>query len=139
MAPEENRETVFTERVKEPTPEEIPIDVPYDVSRDEVIIKVPQVFNNLDSAYAYPNPAYKDKGHNEIIFEKLTTDKQVTLKIYTLAGELVIEKEKEKVTNNYIKWNLKNKDNEQVASGIYIYFLRDPSGSTKRGKVGVIK
>ncbi|MEW6095334.1 MAG: gliding motility-associated C-terminal domain-containing protein [bacterium] len=69
----------------------------------------------------------------------MTTDKQVTLRIYNLAGELVLEKQKDNIYDSQIKWNLKNKDNEDVASGIYIYFLRDVNGSIKKGKIGVIK
>ncbi|MEW6095335.1 MAG: dockerin type I domain-containing protein [bacterium] len=52
---EENRETMFIER----TGQEQPIDQHPEVSPDEIIIKVPAVFNNLEKALVYPNPAYK--------------------------------------------------------------------------------
>ncbi|MEW6096906.1 MAG: T9SS type A sorting domain-containing protein [bacterium] len=129
---EENRETMFIERIGE----EQPVDQQPEVLPDEITIKVPAVFNNLEKALVYPNPAYKGQ---EVTFTQITTDKQVTLRIYNLAGELVIEKQKEKERDSQIKWNLKNKDNEHVASGIYIYFLRDVNGSIKKGKVGVVK
>ncbi|MEW6617771.1 MAG: right-handed parallel beta-helix repeat-containing protein, partial [bacterium] len=115
---EENRETKFIERIGQ----EQPVDQQPEVLDEEIIIKVPAVFNNLEGALVYPNPAYKGQ---EVTFDQLTTDKQITLRIYSLAGELVFEKS----GMNEIKWNLKNKDNEDVASGIYIYFLKDELGS----------
>ncbi|MEW6095350.1 MAG: right-handed parallel beta-helix repeat-containing protein [bacterium] len=122
---EENRQTMFIERTD--GDDQIP-----EVSPDEVIINVPHVFNDLNNVLVYPNPAYKGQ---EVIFDQLTTDKQITLRIYSLAGELVFENS----GMNKIKWPLKNKDNEYVASGIYIYFLKDELGSVKKGKIGVIK
>ncbi|MEW6607161.1 MAG: choice-of-anchor Q domain-containing protein [bacterium] len=129
---EENRETMFIERIGQ----EQPVDQQPEILPDEVIIKVPAVFNNLQAALVYPNPAYKGQ---EVTFTQITTDKQVTLRIYNIAGELVIEKQKDNINDSQIKWNLKNKDNEYVASGIYIYFLKDEPGSIKKGKIGVIK
>ncbi|MEW6096901.1 MAG: T9SS type A sorting domain-containing protein [bacterium] len=123
---------MFIERIGQ----EQPIDQHPEVSPDEIIIKVPAVFNNLEKALVYPNPAYKGQ---EVIFTQITTNKQVTLRIYNLAGELVLEKQKDNINDSQIKWNLKNKDNEDVASGIYIYFLRDVNGSIKKGKIGVIR
>ncbi|MEW6617746.1 MAG: right-handed parallel beta-helix repeat-containing protein [bacterium] len=129
---EENRETKFIERIGQ----EQSIDQRPAVLDDEITIKVPAVFNNLEGALVYPNPAYKGQ---EVTFTQITTDKQVTLRIYNIAGELVIEKQKDNINDSQIKWNLKNKDNEDVASGIYIYFLKDELGSVKKGKIGVIK
>jgi len=126
---EENRQTMFIERT---TTEQEPVDQLPEVDAKDITITVPLVYNDLMQVVVYPNPSYKGK---EVTFDRLTSDKQVTLKIYNLAGELVYEKE----GKNKITWNLKNKDGEEVASGIYIYFLRDENGSTKRGKIGVIK
>jgi len=136
---EENRQTMFTKRIKSPTEGEIPVDVQIDeVATDEVTITVPPVFN-LKEVKVYPNPAYKNKvGHEKVTFTNLTTNSQVTLRIYTIAGELVFEDQKAK-GNSELKWNLQNKDNEYVASGIYIYFLIDENGSTQKGKIGVLK
>ncbi|MEW6607385.1 MAG: FG-GAP-like repeat-containing protein [bacterium] len=130
---EENKETMFIERTK--FGDEKPVDTKPQVLSDEIIINVPKVFYNLNSTLVYPNPAYKG---NMVTFDNLINDKIISLKIFNLAGELIYEKDK-RSQNNKITWDLQNKDNEPVASGIYIYFLNDYTGSIKRGKIGVIK
>lgn len=58
-----------------------------------------------------------------------------TLKIYTILGEFVFEKNE--FVDNY-RWDLKNNEGKKVASGIYIYLLED--GQDKKvGKLGVIR
>jgi len=120
---EENRQTMFIEQTG---------DAEKPIPPDEIIIRVPPIYNDLTDIRIYPNPARKGQC---VTFDQLTSDKLTTLRIYNLVGELVYEKE----GKNGITWDLKNKDGEYVASGIYIYFLNDNAGSTKRGKIGVIK
>ncbi len=124
---EENRQTMFIEQ----TGNEEELTKPK-VEPDEIIIRVPPIYSDLINIRVYPNPARKGQ---EVTFDQLTSDKLTTLRIYNLLGELVYEKE----GKNAITWNLKNKDGEEVTSGIYIYFLKDELGATKKGKVGVIK
>ncbi|MFH1096937.1 MAG: T9SS type A sorting domain-containing protein [Candidatus Desantisbacteria bacterium] len=99
----------------------------------EIIINVPLV-SNPDDIRVYPNPVNTGKGI-EAIFASLPAGKQVTLRIYNLAGELVFEK----CGVNEIRWGLRNEDNEPVASGIYVYSLRNEVGVIKQGKIGVVK
>ncbi len=132
FVPEDNRETMFIERTQDV--EEKPVDIRPDVSTDEMIINVPRVFNNFDSSFVYPNPVRKG---NIVTFAELPNSKPIILKIFNITGELV--REELKISNpTSITWDLRNKDNEYVTSGIYIYLL-EYEGSTKKGKIGVIK
>ncbi|MDI6735622.1 MAG: T9SS type A sorting domain-containing protein [bacterium] len=90
---------------------------------------------NLEKALVYPNPYYADKHAGiGITFDKLSLDS--TISIFTIAGELVCET---KVTSSRMGWDARNSAGEKVASGIYIYLIKDPSGNKKVGKLGVIK
>ncbi|MDI6781165.1 MAG: T9SS type A sorting domain-containing protein [bacterium] len=111
--------------------EEKPVDNIPAVRSGEIVISVPQVIS--DDIHVYPNPV--DAGKNEVIFASLPLGKQVVLKIYNLAGELVFEKS----GVDSIIWGLRNSDNDSVASGIYVYFLRDGARVIKQGKIGVVR
>jgi len=95
--------------------------------------------------YNYPNPTYQTYTTIKIVTNKpfLT----LPLKIYNLSGELVFEyslsqkeykeKEAERYIYEYI-WNLKNNDEQAVASGIYFYVVGG-SEEKKVGKLAIIK
>lgn len=92
---------------------------------------------NLVNAFVSPNPCVITKHGQKMTFKRLT--KNCTIKIFTIAGELVRTNKKED-DNDYKDWDLRNDDGEIVASGIYIYLIRDTdTGETKTGKLGVIK
>jgi hypothetical protein len=86
--------------------------------------------SNLDKAFVYPNPYYASK-HEYIWFDRLTENS--VIKIFTIAGELVKEIH---VTSSPQRWDVKK---DSLASGIYIYLIKDPAGNKKVGKLGVIK
>ncbi|MEW6097252.1 MAG: PQQ-binding-like beta-propeller repeat protein, partial [bacterium] len=100
------------------------------VSIDIVGDTIDQLSTSLKDAYAYPNPSYTD----EVCFAGLTEN--TTIRIYTIAGELVYEQEdfdKGRV------WRCRNLAGERVASGIYIYILTNDKGEIKKGKIGIIR
>lgn len=92
---------------------------------------------NLDKVVSYPNPLiYSSSGSKTIIFVGLTDD--ASLRIYNVAGELIRELN-DNVSNGKLTWDVKNKDGEVVASGVYIYVITNPKGDKKLGKVAIIK
>jgi len=93
----------------------------------------------------YPNP-FKDndgdkyngeldvQGYDVIYFQGVTK-----VEIYTIAGELVRESKEIEINNNIWKWDLRNDYGRLVGSGIYIYVVKDSTGASLVGKVGVIR
>ncbi|OGS39266.1 MAG: hypothetical protein A2551_00090 [Elusimicrobia bacterium RIFOXYD2_FULL_34_30] len=75
--------------------------------------------------YAYPNPT--KIGSIKIRYSVLNTNHSASMRIYNLAGELVREVKDNEITKTAPKyefnWNLKNDDDDAVASGTYIYIL----------------
>lgn len=104
---------------------------------------------NLDSVRVYPNP-FKPNGSdpNEgktytasddtsgIIFDRLPAT--VSLKIYTLSGRLVAQYD---VTNGTgaLRWDAKNTDGRDVASGGYFAVIRSPGAKPIVKKLLIIR
>ena len=60
-----------------------------------------------------------------------------TIKIYTITGELVQLLQTD-ANADPVQWNVKNKSGDNVASGVYIYQIKN-SFSEKRGKLVIIR
>jgi hypothetical protein len=62
-----------------------------------------------------------------------------TISIYTVAGDLVRELAKQNDTaNDFVDWDLKNADGNDVASGIYVYFV-EAAGEKASGRFVVAR
>lgn len=96
---------------------------------------------DLSTVYAYPVPFRPNAGDaarygswtDLITFTNLPA--YGTIKIYTISGQLVRQLD---VTPPTLKWDVKNSDGAQVASGVYIWEITTGS-SRKTGKLVVIK
>lgn len=92
--------------------------------------------NRLSKVFVYPNPYYANR-HHQLTFAELTKD--VTIRIFNIAGELVRTLEKEDPGQEK-NWDLRNDAGEKVASGIYIYLVIDnDTGERITGKLGVLR
>ena len=85
---------------------------------------------NLERVGVVPNPyraheAWDRPGVNELHFINLPPHARVL--VYTVAGDLVVELKHEDPVRDFERWNLKNNDGRDVASGIYLF--RVESGS----------
>jgi sugar lactone lactonase YvrE/imidazoleglycerol phosphate dehydratase HisB len=90
---------------------------------------------DLNSAYVYPSP-YKPSIHaNGITFAYLTANTRI--KIFNITGELINEIS-DSDGDGVITWYGKNKDNNMVASGVYIAYI-EGSKSNKTVKFAIIK
>lgn len=96
-----------------------------------VIVHGPYPEENLDSLKVFPNPFRADKGHDRISFEGLTENAEVS--VYDMHGRLVFHKVEENA-DGLITWYPVD-----VASGIYMYVVKNNQGEIKRGKIAIIK
>ncbi|MBI3012368.1 MAG: T9SS type A sorting domain-containing protein [Elusimicrobia bacterium] len=98
-----------------------------------VIIAVPA--SNLSGATVYPNPfrpALAAHTGNGIRFDLLPANTDI--RIYTLAGELVIQMNAG--ATGALQWNAKNENGSDVASGVYFALLKG-GGETKTVKLAI--
>ncbi|MCK5598370.1 hypothetical protein KAI78_02000 [bacterium] len=91
--------------------------------------------DSLEDTVIYPNPWNKELSGEYIIFSQLTED--VTIRIYTVAGELVLETDAD--GQSEWQWDLTNEDGEEVAAGMYFCYITNDAGETQIFKVAVIK
>jgi len=99
-------------------------------------IKVGYALHLAAKIPVYPNPFIFRKS-NFITFGGLNESrltKEVTIKIFTLAGELVHQIDQTNC-NGQIEWTPPH----NLASGIYIYLITNPIGERVKGKLGIMK
>jgi len=90
----------------------------------------------------YPNPVHSE--FTTIRF-KLGKEAKVTIKIYTISGELVRTLFQDRIFSsglNDVVWDLKNDAGEKVARGIYILLVKARASKeilVKTGKIALIK
>ena len=99
--------------------------------------------------YVVPNPyvgsasfeperfAISGRGERRIEFRGLPPHSVV--RIYTVRGELVQTLYHHGSTQGFVAWNLRTKDNLDVAPGLYIFHVDAGSAGTKIGKFAIIK
>ncbi len=89
----------------------------------------------LSTVSVYPNPFLLSRNEAEVIFDSLTATS--TVSIFTVNGELVREISSE--GSGRKEWNGRNQGGNLVASGVYIWVVRDKNGNSRRGKIAVIR
>lgn len=103
--------------------------------------------SDLYNIYVVPNP-YRSGGsrltapnyHNfpDEYVRFVNVPHDCTIKIFTVAGDLVWENEQNNDGGN-VAWDLKNLAHDTVASGVYIYRVVKPSGDAVFGRIVVIR
>ncbi len=96
---------------------------------------------NLSDVYTYPNPVKINSGSQNLMFANLP--KKVKIVIFKLTGEQVKEIE-ENSSDGGVEFNLKDKNGNEISSGIYIYRIvrlddNNNEVEEKLGKFAVIK
>jgi hypothetical protein len=79
--------------------------------------------SNLEQIVVVPNPFRAreawDGTTNEVHFTKLPS--RATIKIFTISGDLVAELEHDDPIRDFERWDLRNQQGQDVASGIYMF------------------
>ncbi len=86
---------------------------------------------------ALPPLVTSGRGERKVDFIHLPA--QAVIHIYTARGEHVITlRHASDINDGTVSWNLKSKENLDIAFGVYFYVVESPVGS-KSGKIGIIK
>lgn len=99
--------------------------------------------------YVVPNPylgmasfeqaPYAETGRGERRIEFRGLPMNSTVRIYTITGELVQTLHLDSGFQSYIPWNLRSKDNLEIAPGLYIYLVEASGLDDFIGKFAIIK
>ncbi len=99
--------------------------------------------------YVVPNPyvgaaafeperfAVSGRGDRRMEFRNLPQN--ATVRIYTVRGDLVRTLRQDGSLNGYVAWDLRTKDNLDVAPGLYIFHVEAPGANGYVGKFAIIK
>lgn len=114
-------------------------------------IDAQQASNQLDRVGVVPNPYVSatthesplppgittGRGERKVDFIHVPADSKIS--IFTARGEHVITLRHESpMDDGTVSWNLKTKENLDIAYGVYFYVLESPAGE-KSGKIAIIK
>jgi hypothetical protein len=102
-----------------------------------------------DKPYVVPNPyvgaasfepqRYATTGRGDRRMEFRNIPVNGTVRIYTVRGDLVQTLHQDGSVAGYIPWNLRTKDNLDVAPGLYIFQVEAPGMNSFVGKFAIIK
>lgn len=105
--------------------------------------------SKLEQPYVVPNPyvasasfeperfAVAGRGDRRLEFRGLP--QRCTIRIYTVRGELVKTLQHDGSLEGYVAWDLRSKDNLDIAAGLYIFHVEAPETDAYIGKFAVIK
>lgn len=84
-----------------------------------------------------PNPFVPERGHDYIHFfgQAVADDLIKEIKIYSKAGEMV----RTLKSSEWINWDAKNDDGDDLASGVYLWLATGIDGGHNKGKFAIIK
>jgi hypothetical protein len=106
----------------------------------------PTLSTNADLTHikVVPNPLIISSGlesnpyESKVMFTHLPA--VCDIDIYTVAGNRVVSLHHESALGEgFMYWNLLNHEGQNVAYGLYVYVVKSPEGSTKTGKLMVIR
>lgn len=107
---------------------------------------------DLDEVNVYPNPYVaanilepplppgktSGRGERRIYFSNVPYGSKIH--IFTTRGSRIRTiQNNESIEKGFLSWNLKTKENLDVAPGVYFYVIETPQSGMKRGKLAIIK
>lgn len=111
-----------------------------------------QVRAQLENVRVVPNPyvvaasweaelpqlVTSGRGERRIQFQNVPQN--ATIRIFTVRGELVRELRQDgSITNGAVDWNLRTREDLDVAYGVYFYHISVPGVGEKTGRIAIIK
>jgi len=97
----------------------------------------------LERVHTVPDPYYVtnalEQSPNSKKLRFVNLPSQAIVRIYSLSGVLVnVLTLNDPTGGGEIEWNLRNRNNQFVASGVYFYHVEAPDGKTKVGRFTVV-
>ncbi len=104
---------------------------------DDVLDRIRVVPNPyVVSSILESQPFLSGRGERFIRFTNLPA--KCTVRIFTVNGDLVRTLQHESIENGSLPWDLKSKDDLEVAFGLYVYHVDAPGVGVKIGKFAII-
>jgi hypothetical protein len=88
-------------------------------------------------SHPFPTPFMPSQGHDRITFSSLPAE--VVIRIYTLSGHLVKTFTKSDSSDRIVWMPVANEQGSTLASGVYLFVIKQPGVSEKKGKLMIIR
>jgi len=97
----------------------------------------------MERIHTVPDPYYVtnalEASANQKVLNFVNLPAQSIVRIYSLSGVLVnVLTHNDATGGGQLTWNLRNRNNQFVASGVYFYHVEAPDGNTKVGRFTVV-
>jgi hypothetical protein len=104
---------------------------------------ISQSAGDMNAIHTVPDPYYVtnalETSPNSKVLRFVNLPNQAIIRIYSLSGILIRVLTHNDVTGGgEANWDLRNRNNQYVASGVYFYYVEAPDGSHKIGRFTVI-
>ncbi|MGD8726908.1 MAG: hypothetical protein PVH40_04635 [Gemmatimonadales bacterium] len=101
------------------------------------------VAEDLDAVHTVPDPYYATNAMevtpSQKVLKFVNLPSQAIVRIYSVSGVLVdVLEHNDPALGGELTWNVRNRNNQFVASGVYFYHVETPSGEEKIGRFTVI-
>ncbi len=98
---------------------------------------------NMARIHTVPDPYYVtnslESSANQKVLNFVNLPAQAVVRIYSTSGVLVnVLTHNDPTGGGLLTWNLRNRNNQFVASGVYFYHIEAPDGKTKVGRFTVV-
>lgn len=98
---------------------------------------------NMARVHTVPDPYYVtnslESSANQKVLNFVNLPAQAVVRIYSTSGVLVnVLTHNDPTGGGLLTWNLRNRNNQFVASGVYFYHIEAPDGKTKVGRFTVV-
>jgi hypothetical protein len=98
---------------------------------------------NMARIHTVPDPYYVsnalETNANQKVLNFVNLPAQAVVRIYSVSGVLVnVLTHNDPQGGGLLTWNLRNRNNQFVASGVYFYHVEAPDGQTKIGRFTVV-
>jgi len=99
--------------------------------------------STLDNVHTVPDPYYVttslENNTNRKILKFVNLPPKAIIRIYSLSGVLVnVVHHNDVINGSEATWNLRNRNNQFVASGVYFYHVESATGRQKVGRFTVV-
>jgi hypothetical protein len=101
----------------------------------DMLLDITQTFTIFTGTiHVFPNPFKPSLGHSHVTFRNIPLNS--TIRVTTISGDLVKTFNGTQQTD--VMWDVKNEDQEELASGVYLYWVSH-AGKVSSGKIFVIR
>jgi hypothetical protein len=130
----------FTPTVRTPAVPGLRVRVNFEGSTFDPTVTTAEAMENI---HTVPDPYYVtnalETSANQKVLNFVNLPAQAIVRIYSTSGVLVqVLTQNDATGGGQLTWNLRNRNNQFVASGVYFYHVEAPDGNQKVGRFTVV-